>query len=58
MSTRSNVSQASLEAALAELLKALDSGAEYPDAHSRVSSKHKVPAELLQVAYDEYCVGG
>lgn len=56
MAKASSVSQSTLEAALKDLLSAVDAGDEYPDAQWRVSQKHKVPADLLQTAYDEYCL--
>ena len=56
MSKQASLAQSKLEAALKDLLAAVDAGQEYPDAQWSVSQKHNVSAELLQVAYDEYCI--
>lgn len=39
--------------ALAHLLRCIEVGEEFPDACWRAASRHNVPYEALQAAYDE-----
>lgn len=44
-----------MSAALARLLRLINEGVEYPDAHCRVVDEFKVDGDALQDAYDEAC---
>lgn len=48
------ISRDRIDAALADLLREIAAGAEYPDAQWRVSQRHRVSADALQAAYDEH----
>lgn len=44
-----------VEDALPDLLRMVADGCEFPDAASRVATRHNIDYDLLRAAYDEHC---